>query len=54
MARSRHNPAVIVRLTHVVDPEQAHAAQEILREGFRRALTRALHEKSQKEAKPAV
>lgn len=41
MAR-RQEPAVVVRLSYVVDPENARAAQEILNQGFQRALTRAI------------
>lgn len=41
MAR-RQEPDVVVRVTYVVDPENARAAQDILSQGFQRALTRAM------------
>ncbi|HWI63222.1 MAG TPA: hypothetical protein VNT75_15370 [Symbiobacteriaceae bacterium] len=48
MAR-RREPEVIVRVTYVNDPERARAAQEILKEGFRRGMLRAMAEKKQQE-----
>lgn len=39
----------MVRVSYVIDPENARAAQEILNEGFRRAITRAMHEQKQKK-----
>lgn len=44
MAR-RQEPEVIVRVTYVDDPERARAAQEILKEGFRRGLLRLMSER---------
>ena len=44
MAR-RQEPEVIVRVTYVDDPERARAAQEILKEGFRRGLLRLMAER---------
>lgn len=44
MAR-RQEPEVIVRVTYVSDPERARAAQEILKEGFRRGMLRLMAEK---------
>ncbi len=49
MARSKRQPQVVVRVSYVIDPDNAKAAQEILNEGFRRAITRAMHEHKQKE-----
>lgn len=49
MARRRQEPEVIVRVTYVNDPERARAAQEILKEGFRRGLLRALAEKQRQQ-----
>lgn len=49
MARRQAEPEVIVRVEYVVDPENAKAAQEILKEGFRRAFLKHLTEKRQAE-----
>lgn len=54
VARTRREPEVVVRVTYVTDPENARAAQEILNEGFRRALTKLIHEKRRKETEGGV
>jgi hypothetical protein len=50
MARRSSDPEFIVRVSYVVDPDNARAAQDILREGFRRGLLRLIHENRQKDA----
>lgn len=50
MARQRQAPAVIVRVTYVVDAERARAAQDILQEGFRRGMLKLLAEQRQQAA----
>jgi hypothetical protein len=50
MAARRPAPEVLVRVTYVSDPENARAAQAILREGLRRGLVKLLHAKAQKGA----
>lgn len=54
MARNAREPDVIVRVTYVDDPENARAARDIVKEGFRRALTRALTEKRRTEKNDPV
>lgn len=48
MARKRPDPEIVLSVSYVTDPEQARAAQQILREGFRRAMVKVLHEQAQK------
>ncbi|HYF91945.1 MAG TPA: hypothetical protein VD969_06840 [Symbiobacteriaceae bacterium] len=48
MAR-RQETEVIVRVTYVNDPERARAAQEILKEGFRRGMLRVMDEKQKRQ-----
>lgn len=45
MAHKGEEPEVVVRVTHVKDPEQARAALAILKEGLRRRLVKLLAEK---------
>jgi hypothetical protein len=46
MPRRKQEPEVIVHVEYVVDPENVRAAQEILKEGYRRALLKRLKEQA--------
>jgi hypothetical protein len=48
MAARRPASDVVVRVTYVSDPENARAAQAILREGLRRGAVKLLHARAQK------
>lgn len=52
MARQRQAPEVVVRVTYVVDPVRARAAQDILQEGFRRGMLKLLEERRRQETPP--
>jgi len=54
LSHSTGPPKVVVNVKYVTDPKNAKAAQDILTEGFRRALSHIIHEKSQKEKNDGV
>ncbi len=48
--RVQRKPEVIVRVSYVTDPQEARAAQEILKIGLRRALAKLERETPPKDA----
>lgn len=54
MRRSKREPEVVMRVGYIIDPESARAAQKILKDGFRRALARAIAERGRKDKREAV
>lgn len=50
MSRKGDDPDVIVRVSYVTDPENAKAAQEILKEGFRRGLLKKIQGNTRKDS----
>lgn len=50
VGRKRQEPVVHTRVRYVADPENARAAQEILAEGIRRALAKAVPDRRQEDS----
>jgi len=54
MAGRKRDPEFVVRVSYVIDPENARAAQDILKEGFRRGLLKLVHDNRRKGKTEAV
>lgn len=50
LAVRRQDPEVNVKVTYAADPENAHAVQDILREGLRRGPLKPVLESGRKDA----